>query len=151
MTHAGDYRFVHVDEVTGNTRRGGELRVLLSPANAGAESGFMGVAILRPGEQVNEHYHPYSQEFLFVSHGDVLIDLEGVTHELRNGQALLVPKNVRHRVRNAGEAEARVVFFLSPLAPRPELGHVDTEGANGRPAEAVSPAGPADGAGEPGV
>jgi putative monooxygenase len=26
-----------------------------------------------------------------------------------------------------GDVEARMVFHLGPLAPRPELGHVDTE------------------------
>jgi putative monooxygenase len=35
---------------------------------------------------------------------------------------------MRHRLRNTGSAPASVVFHLSPLAPRPELGHVDTEG-----------------------
>jgi putative monooxygenase len=34
---------------------------------------------------------------------------------------------MRHRFRNVGNVEARMVFHLGPLAPRPELGHVDTE------------------------
>jgi putative monooxygenase len=34
---------------------------------------------------------------------------------------------VRHRFRNVGSTQARMVFHLGPLAPRPELGHVDTE------------------------
>ncbi|QXJ21832.1 cupin domain-containing protein [Actinomadura graeca] len=128
---AGDFRVVHVDAVPANTRRGGELRVMLSPATVGSTSGFMGVAVLAPGERVNEHYHPYSEEFIYVITGLVTLDLGGVPHGLREGEALLVPKNVRHRVRNTGDAEARLTFFLSPLAPRPELGHVDTEGGPG--------------------
>ena len=35
--------------------------------------------------------------------------------------------NVRHRLMNQGTEEVAIVFHLSPLAPRPELGHVDTE------------------------
>ena len=35
--------------------------------------------------------------------------------------------NVKHRVENNGEATAVLVFHLSPLAPRPDLGHVDCE------------------------
>lgn len=123
-----EYRVVHVDEVVPNTKRGGELRVMLSPTTVGATAGFMGVAVLQPGQRVNEHYHPYSEEYLYVATGLVTIDLDGVPHELSAGQALLVPKNIRHRVRNTGKAESRIVFFLGPLAPRPELGHVDTEG-----------------------
>ncbi|MEU4834409.1 cupin domain-containing protein [Streptosporangium sp. NPDC023615] len=122
-----DIRIVDLDEVPGNTKRGGDLRVLLSSKTVGATSGYMGVAVLKPGERVNEHYHPYSEEYLYVTTGAVTIDLDGVPHAFGEGQALLVPINVRHRVRNTGDAEARIAFFLTPLAPRPELGHVDTE------------------------
>jgi mannose-6-phosphate isomerase-like protein (cupin superfamily) len=41
--------------------------------------------------------------------------------------ALFVPINVRHRLRNEGDEEALLVFSCSPLAPRPPMGHVDTE------------------------
>ncbi|MGI5282709.1 cupin domain-containing protein [Nonomuraea polychroma] len=122
-----DIRIVDLNEVPGNTKRGGDLRVLLSSKTVGATSGYMGVAVLQPGERVNEHYHPYSEEYLYVTTGAVTIDLDGTPHDFRAGQALLVPKNVRHRVRNTGGVEAHIAFFLSPLAPRPELGHVDTE------------------------
>jgi hypothetical protein len=43
------------------------------------------------------------------------------------GQGLLIPTNVRHRLANPEGEEAFFVFQLGPLAPRPELGHVDTE------------------------
>jgi putative monooxygenase len=39
----------------------------------------------------------------------------------------MIPINMRHRFRNVGNVEARMVFHLGPLAPRPNLGHVDTE------------------------
>ena len=39
----------------------------------------------------------------------------------------MIPPYGRHRFRNVGRTEARMVFHLGPLAPRPELGHVDTE------------------------
>jgi putative monooxygenase len=125
-----DFRVVNVEKVPANTARGGELRVLLSPKTVGSTSGFMGVAVLALGERVNEHYHPYSEEYIYVITGSVTIDLDDVPYGLREGEALLVPKNVRHRVRNTGGTEARLTFFLSPLAPRPELGHVDTEGGS---------------------
>ncbi len=118
---------VDLDEVEPNRRRGGDLRVLLSPKTVGATSGFLGVAIIGPGDRVNEHYHPYSDEFVYVIHGELVVDLDGVPHEIRGGQGLMVPRNMRHRFRNVGQDEARMVFHLCPLAPRPELGHVDTE------------------------
>lgn len=124
------HRAVSPEDVPPNVRRGGDIRVLLSPATVGSGSGFMGVVMLAPGERVTEHYHPYSDEYLYVVAGSVEVDLDDVPHPLRADQALLVPIGVRHRVRNASDATARLVFHLCPLAPRPELGHVDTEPAS---------------------
>ncbi|KAB1910961.1 cupin domain-containing protein [Micromonospora sp. AMSO31t] len=120
---------VSVHDVTPDRRRGGELRVLLGPKTVGSTSGFMGVATLAPGERIAEHYHPYSEEFLYVARGAITVDLDDRPVLLAAGEGLFVPKDVRHRLRNTGDEPAEVVFHLGPLAPRPELGHVDTEGA----------------------
>ncbi|MET7752448.1 cupin domain-containing protein [Micromonospora sp. NPDC005367] len=114
-------------DVPADRRRGGELRVLLGPRTVGSTSGFMGVARLGPGERIAEHYHPYSEEFLYVARGVITVDLDDQPVSLTAGEALHVPINVRHRLRNTGDEPAEVVFHLGPLAPRPELGHVDTE------------------------
>lgn len=111
-----------------NSRRGGRIRVVLSPKTVQSTSGFMGDLTLRPGEYVSEHYHPYSEEFLYVVRGELLVRTNG-TEEMTvgAGTGVFIPIGVRHRVSNPGEEEAFAVFHLSPLAPRPELGHVDTE------------------------
>ncbi|WP_446215469.1 cupin domain-containing protein [Micromonospora sp. IBHARD004] len=114
-------------DVAADRRRGGELRVLLGPKTVGSTSGFMGVAALAPGERIAEHYHPYSEEFLYVARGAITVDLDDEPVPLASGEALFVPRLVRHRLRNTGDEPAEVVFHLGPLAPRPELGHVDTE------------------------
>ncbi|RGC67595.1 hypothetical protein C5N14_17600 [Micromonospora sp. MW-13] len=114
-------------DVPADRRRGGELRVLLGPKTVGSTSGFMGVAVLAPGERIAEHYHPYSEEFLYVTRGAITVDLDDRPVPLAAGESLFVPVNVRHRLRNTGTEPAEVVFHLGPLAPRPELGHVDTE------------------------
>jgi putative monooxygenase len=120
-------RVIGIDDVPAVTTRGGDIRLLLTPGTVGAATGFSGVAIVKPGERIAEHYHPYSDEFLYVASGDVTLDLDDEPITLCAGQGVLVPRYVRHRVRNAGEVEARVVFHLCPLAPRADLGHVDTE------------------------
>ncbi|GAA3083833.1 cupin domain-containing protein [Streptosporangium carneum] len=115
-------------DVAPNRRRGGDIRVVLSPRTVASTSGFMGTLTLAPGEYVAEHYHPYSEEFLYVVRGRVTARLGGAqVIELAAGEGLMVPTGVPHRVWNPGEEEAHAVFHLSPLAPRPELGHVDTE------------------------
>ncbi|TRV78069.1 cupin domain-containing protein [Streptomyces sp. 130] len=120
-------RIVDLSETQPNTRRGGDLRAMLTPTAVGATSGFMGLALIDPGDRIGEHYHPYSEEFVYVVQGHLEVDLDGETHTMRPDQGLLIPPHVRHRFRNVGDTEARMVFHLGPLAPRPELGHVDTE------------------------
>lgn len=107
--------------------RGGEMRTLIGPHSCGAGFGISGFVELAPGEQVDEHLHPYSEEHLLIVSGIGEIDVDDEMVELGPKEALLVPRNVRHRLRNAGSERVVAVFALSPLAPRPELGHVDTE------------------------
>ncbi len=115
-------------DVPANRRRGGDLRVLLSPSSVGATSGFLGVGTLAPGEHITEHYHPYSEEFLYVVRGNLEVVLEGSeVHPIAAGDGFFIPIGIRHSVHNRTEVEAEVVFHNSPLAPRPDLGHVDTE------------------------
>lgn len=120
-------RIKSLDDIPPDRRRGGEVRTLLSPKTVGSTSGFMGVATIGPGDKISEHYHPYSEEFVYVVSGAIIARLDGVPHELHARQGLLIPIGVKHRLMNEGSEEACIVFHLSPLAPRPELGHVDTE------------------------
>ncbi|MET9735723.1 cupin domain-containing protein [Streptomyces sp. NPDC006458] len=120
-------RLVDLSEIEPNTRRGGDLRAMLTPTTVGATSGFMGVATIQPGDRIAEHYHPYSEEFIYAVCGQLEVDLDGEPHPLRAEQGLMIPAHVRHRFRNVGNVEARIVFHLGPLAPSPPLGHVDTE------------------------
>jgi putative monooxygenase len=87
----------------------------------------MGVATIAPGDWIAEHYHPYSEEFLYVVAGTVRVEIDGRSADVSGNEGILVPKGAHHRVSNAGDGGATVVFHLGPLAPRPELGHVETE------------------------
>ena len=110
-----------------NRRRGGDIRVLLSPASVGATAGFLGTLTLEPGEIVTEHWHPYSEEYLYCQSGEVMVRLDGEERRLPAESAVHIPIGVRHRIVNDTTEPAVFVFFCGPLAPRPELGHVDTE------------------------
>ena len=118
---------IRVDDVTPSTRQGGRTRALLTPKSAGATDGFLGTLDLEPGERVTEHYHPYSDKYLYVVEGQVIVQVDGEEVSLDTHQALLVTRGRRHRFENRGSTAVRIVFQISPLAPRPELGHVDTE------------------------
>ncbi|MBP2323140.1 putative monooxygenase [Kibdelosporangium banguiense] len=114
------------DAIT-NTKRGGEIHILLSPKSGNSTTGLMGVVLLAPGEFVSEHYHPYSEEYIYVIRGNPVLKVDGHPIPLAPRKAVLVPKGIKHRLENPGTEEAELTFHLCPLAPRPELGHVDTE------------------------
>lgn len=115
------------DEAAADNRRGGDVRTLLSPKTVESTSGFMGVATIPGGDWISEHYHPYSEEFIYVVRGELTARLDGAPHQVKAGQALFIPIEVKHRLMNEGDEEAFIVFHLGPLAPRPDAGHVDTE------------------------
>jgi putative monooxygenase len=123
---------VRIDDVTPNRRRGGDVRILLSPRTVASTSGFGGALTMEPGEYVCEHLHPYSEEFIYVIEGTLRIRIEEEFADLGAGDAVMVPIGAKHRMVNEGTGTARVIFHLSPLAPRPELGHIDTEFLPGR-------------------
>lgn len=120
-------KVVSVHDVPSNRRRGGDIRTLLSPATVGSKSGFLGTLTLEPAEVVTEHWHPYSEEFLYCVRGLVTARLDGVHQVLPAEHGVCIPIGMRHRIVNTGDEPAFLVFHLSPLAPRPDLGHVDTE------------------------
>lgn len=125
-------------DVAPSHRQGGSTRVLLTPASVGTTSGFLGHIELAPGQSVTEHYHPYSDKYLYLVEGSVVVRVNGRDTALDRDEALFVTRGQRHRIENHGDTVAKLVFQISPLAPRPELGHVDTEPV---PAPAAPPPG----------
>lgn len=115
------------EDVPGINRIGGEVRILLSPRTVDATAGFMGTIRLHPGEFVAEQYNPYSDKFCYLVRGEVLMRVDGTEVKLAADEALMVRRGQRHRIENIGAGDAFIVFQICPLAPRPELGHVDTE------------------------
>jgi putative monooxygenase len=87
----------------------------------------MGHLELAPGEFVTEHYHPFSDKFLYVIEGSAVVRVNGEAVPLESDEALLITRGQRNRIENPGTCAMKAVFHVAPLAPRPELGHVDTE------------------------
>lgn len=116
---------VRADSVEPSVRMGGQLRAVLTPGRVDATAGFLGTGRLEPGEAVSEHYHPYSDEFLYVTSGVIHVVVDGDAVVVEDGTALMVRRGQRHVFR-AGDTGAQWVYVMAPLAPRPDLGHVDT-------------------------
>ena len=103
------------------------MRPVLSPSSAGSTTGFMGTGRISVGDWVDEHYHPYSEEFLYILSGEATAEIDEETYIIRGEQGIVIPIGYRHRVSNRGSEEVRFIYHLGPLAPSPEEGHVTTE------------------------
>jgi putative monooxygenase len=114
-------------DVAPSNRQGGEIKALLTPTSVGSTAGFTGTQSIPPGEHIAEHYHPYSDEFVYVVRGTVHITVDGAQDTLEADEAIMFRRGQRHRLANGGTEPAFLVYHISPLAPKPELGHVDTE------------------------
>ena len=68
------------------------------------------------------HEHPDTDDFFLVLSGEVMLDVDGVTHMLRPGELFVVPAGVTHRPRAVSEAE---VLLIEP-AGTPNTGDPDT-------------------------
>jgi putative monooxygenase len=127
---------IAVHDVPPNRKRGGEMHVLLSPLSVKSTSGFMGVGKLAPRERIILHRHPYSEEFMYVVSGRLIVTVGDEELDVVAGEAFMIPKDTPHKLVNPTDDEVFAVFHSSPLAPRPDLGHVDMEepvGTDGDP------------------
>ncbi|GAA3932676.1 cupin domain-containing protein [Actinomadura viridis] len=120
---------VAASDVPAYHRLGGATRVLLEQSSALTSAGFMALLDLEPGECVTEHYHPYSDEHVYIANGEIVALVNDDEVVLNAREAVLIRRGSRHRYENRGDRPATAVLFLGPLAPRADLGHVETERA----------------------
>jgi quercetin dioxygenase-like cupin family protein len=79
---------------------------------AGAEQ-TVGLAVFDPGKGNVEHVHPNCEEIVYVVAGAVRHTLGDDATELGEGDLIVVPRGVAHRLENAGLEPARVWIVFS--------------------------------------
>lgn len=68
---------------------------------------------LQPGEEIGEETHPLDQ-FIRIEGGSGQAILNGVSHGLEDGSAVVIPAGVRHNILNSGEAVLKLYTIYSP-------------------------------------
>lgn len=84
---------------------------------------------LKPGEEIGEEVHDGDQFFRFEKGmGNVVID--GVSHEVKDGSAVVVPAGAKHNVINSSGSESLKLYTIySPPHHRDGVIHATKEAA----------------------
>jgi mannose-6-phosphate isomerase-like protein (cupin superfamily) len=68
---------------------------------------------LRPHEEIGEEVHGLDQ-FIRVEEGEGQVVLDGVTHDIKADDAVVIPQGTRHNVFNTGSGELKLYTIYSP-------------------------------------
>ena len=73
-----------------------------------------------PGTSEIRHWHARARQFFYVLSGTIMMEVEGVRHELSAGVGIELPSGTAHQARNNGHDDARFLVISSP--PHQEIG-----------------------------
>ena len=71
-----------------------------------------GIAEIEPGDEFKTHRHPQS-EIYFITAGSGVVCIDGTDHKANAGDALFVPGNAWHSVRNNGKETLRIFYTFA--------------------------------------
>lgn len=71
------------------------------------------VMSLKPGEEIGEEVHQLDQ-FLRIEEGVGKAILDGVSHNISDGSAIVVPQGARHNIINTGDTAMKLYTVYSP-------------------------------------
>lgn len=103
------------------TKDGSEIRELLAHRNSCITKQSLAEARVPPGSSTTIHFHPLTEEIYYILVGEGEMTIDGQVERVGPGDAIAIPPEAKHTIRNTGEIELR---FLCCCAPAYE--HEDT-------------------------
>lgn len=67
-----------------------------------------------PGTAEVKHWHTRARQFFYVVSGTLMMDVEGVEHELAPGTGIEIKQGLAHQARNDGSEDVRFLVISSP-------------------------------------
>ncbi|MEM1546236.1 MAG: cupin domain-containing protein [Candidatus Methanomethylicia archaeon] len=106
-------RIIDVNTVKIEKRLGGPIKRVF----AGISNKLLfSIGVFNPGEGLNPHIHPESDEVYYVLEGEgtVHIGSEGKEYPVNAGLALYIPAGTIHSVTNTSNKMLKIAFFVAP-------------------------------------
>jgi mannose-6-phosphate isomerase-like protein (cupin superfamily) len=95
---------------------GGTLKAIFGPENVGAKNFRFSVGYFDPGEGLQVHIHPESEEVYYVISGTGVVYLgkERKQIPIEPGISLYIDAGTLHGVTNTGKVKLLIAFFVAP-------------------------------------
>jgi mannose-6-phosphate isomerase-like protein (cupin superfamily) len=100
------------DQPTFITKDGSHIREILNTSNAPVRNQSLADAKVDAGCSTERHYHKLSEEFYFILSGSGVMEVDGITKTIGQGDAVLIPAGSSHRITAMED-----IHFLCCCAP----------------------------------
>jgi len=109
-------KFLKLDEVEAKEALGGPIKVMFNPETAGTKHLRFSVGYFDPGQGLDLHIHPESEEVYYIieGQGTVYIGKEETGTRVERNTAVYIPPGTAHGVRNTGSGKLLVGFTVAP-------------------------------------
>lgn len=87
------------------------------------ENGQLVLMSLLAGEEIGEEVHDGVDQFLRIEKGAGTAVINGITHEITDGSAVLVPSGATHNIINTGTTEMKLYTLYMPPHHRDQVIH----------------------------
>ena len=69
---------------------------------------------LQPGEEIGSEVHADIDQFFRIEQGAGTVEIDGVRHQVKDDDAIIVPAGARHNVINTGAAPLKLYTLYAP-------------------------------------
>jgi mannose-6-phosphate isomerase-like protein (cupin superfamily) len=105
------------------------MYLLVEPEHTGTNAVAMGVEDFLVEGSTPHHAHPHSDEIFFVISGSGRAVIGDESHEVGPGDAIWIPRGVRHQILNTGPGTLRTTWTFVPAGPEQSLDPAGGAGA----------------------
>jgi mannose-6-phosphate isomerase-like protein (cupin superfamily) len=102
------------DSVVIHTPHGSEIRPLIDRTTSAITQCSLAEEILLPGQEVTPHRHRTIEEIYYVVEGQGLMTVGDEQREVSAGDAIFIPPNHRHTLKNTGTEPVKLLLVCGP-------------------------------------
>ena len=96
------------------TKDGSEIRELLAHRNSAIRNQSLAEARLPVGTSTQEHYHVWTEEIYYITHGTGRVRIDGEMRDVKVGDAIAILPGQKHKLWNTGGETLRLLCCCAP-------------------------------------